>query len=71
MEQRLQANLGKNKMIDQDIYYTNPKVEAFLQLLKVQLNQDCHTTKVYISTASHDNPWLRLLYNNTKLTEEE
>jgi len=59
-------------MIDLDIYRPNQVVEEFLQSLKVKLNKDYPTTKVYISTASPYNNWLQKLYtfyNNTELME--
>lgn len=61
-------------MVDLDIYYTNQVVEEFLQLLKVKLNKDYPTTKVYISTANPYNNWLQKLYNfynNTNLIKEQ
>ena len=58
-------------MIDLDIYRTNPWVEEFLQSLKVGLNKDCHTIKVYISMANPSTSWLEKLYNNTELMEDE
>ena len=59
-------------MIDLDIYYPNKTVEDFLQNLKIQLNRDRSTVKVYISTANPHNHWLQKLYNfynNTELME--
>ena len=59
-------------MIDLDIYRPNQVVEEFLQSLKVRLNKDYHTTKIYISTANPYTSWLEKLYNfynNTELME--
>ena len=59
-------------MIDFDIYIPNPAVEKFLEQFKARLKKNCPTTKVYISTASHNDYWLQKLYsiyNNTKLME--
>ncbi len=58
-------------MVDFDIYYTNPKVEMFLESLKIRFNKDYPTTKVYISTVGMGDHWLRKLYNNTELMEEQ
>jgi hypothetical protein len=54
-------------MIDLDIYYPNKTVEDFLQNIKIQLNRDCPTVKVYISTA---NPYQHWIINNTNLMED-
>lgn len=59
-------------MIDYDVYRINPKVEEFLKTLKVKLNKDYTTTKVYISTARPYSNWTQILYNfynNTELME--
>lgn len=59
-------------MIDLDIYYPNAKVEMFMQQLKVRLNRDHPTTKVYISTSSPYNHWLYksyIIYNEKEQKE--
>lgn len=61
-------------MIDLDIYCTNQAVEEFLQSLKLKLNRDYPSTKIYISTVNPHNYWLKNLYNfynNTRLMEEK
>ena len=61
-------------MIDLDIYHTNQVVEEFLRLLKVRLNKDYPTTKVYISSANPYNHWSQKLYNfynNIELMEDK
>ena len=57
-------------MIDLDIYRPNQFVEEFLKSLKVRLKKDYSHIKVYVSTASHDNYWLKKLYNDTELMED-
>jgi hypothetical protein len=56
------VSLGRKIMIDLDIYHTNETVENFLQSLKLNLNKDYPTTKVYISTANPNNNWLQKQY---------
>ena len=58
-------------MIDFDIYVPSQRVENLMQSLRMRIGKDYHTTKVYISTASHNDNWIRKMFNNTKLTEEE
>ena len=50
-------------MIDFDIYYPNSKVEMLMQQLKIRLNKDYPTIKVYISTTSPYNDWLYKQYS--------
>ena len=58
-------------MVDLDIYYVNNDVEMFMQLIKVKLNKDHHTTKVYISTANPYNHWLKKSYIICNEKEQE
>ena len=53
-----------------DKYYVNPIAEELLQSLKVRLNEEYPTTKVYISTASQDVNWLWELYKKNKEVQE-
>jgi hypothetical protein len=56
-------------MIDFDIYVPSPRVENFLQLLRIKLNKDYPTTNVYISSAGYNDNWIRKVSNNTELME--
>lgn len=47
-------------MIDLNIYYPNKAVEEFLETLKVKLNKTCPIIKVYISTTSPYDHWLKI-----------
>ena len=58
-------------MIDFDVYCPSPRVENLLQSLRIRLNKDFPTTKVYISTANPYNNWLEKLYNFYYKKEEE
>ena len=53
-----------------DQYYVNPIADELLQSLKVRLNEEYPTTKVYISTASQDINWLWELYKKNKEVQE-
>lgn len=55
-------------MIDFDIYYPNPKVEMLMQQLKIRLNKDYTTIKVYMSTT---NPYNNLLYKQYIIYNKE
>ena len=57
-------------MIDLDICYPNSHVEKFLETLKLKLKKDHPNIKVYISTASPYDHWLKTFYN-TELMEEQ
>lgn len=60
-------------MIDQDIYFINPRVEELLKVIKAKFKKDYPSTKIYISTANQNSSWLQKLYNiynNTELMEE-
>lgn len=57
-------------MIDLDIYCPNSRVEKFLETLKLKLRKPHPTIKVYISTASPYDHWLKTFYN-TELMEEQ
>ena len=50
-------------MIDLDLYYSNERVEKFLDLLKVKRNKDYPSIKVYISSANTDLHWLQKIYD--------
>ena len=50
-------------MIDLDLYYPNERVEKFLEQLKIKLNKNYPTTKVYISSARPNSHWLQKIYN--------
>ena len=60
-------------MIDFDIYCPNPKVEMFMEQLKLRLDKDYPTTKVYITSSNPYSNWLYKQYiiYNENVPEEQ
>jgi hypothetical protein len=55
------------RMIDYDIYSYKPCAEEFLKTLKVKLQNDHPTIKVYISTANPYEHWIKVRRNNNEV----